>query len=134
MNFQRFGGPWTEQKLAALERYLQAYLAIFTRNPRAAKFRRHYVDAFAGSGTRKIRDTATMHLDLDDAKEAVDFMDGSVRKADIFGNLPKPLAQPLLHGLPALENQALTDLPGYQPVSGFQFQCPAQCRRDDHPA
>jgi len=28
MNFQRFGGPWTEQKLAALERYLQAYLAM----------------------------------------------------------------------------------------------------------
>ncbi|HFD86483.1 MAG TPA: three-Cys-motif partner protein TcmP [Gammaproteobacteria bacterium] len=80
MNAQRFGGPWTEQKLDALERYLRAYLTIFTRNPRAAKFRRHYVDAFAGSGTREARDTATTHLDLDDANEAVDFMDGSVRK------------------------------------------------------
>ena len=59
MNTQRFGGPWTEQKLNALENYLGAYLTIFTRNPKAAKFTRHYVDAFAGSGLRSVRDTTT---------------------------------------------------------------------------
>lgn len=80
MNAQRFGGPWTEQKLNALENYLSAYLTIFTRNPKAAKFTRHYVDAFAGSGLRSVRDTTTTPLDLGDAGEAFEFMDGSVRK------------------------------------------------------
>ena len=80
MNAQQFGGPWTEQKLNALENYLDAYLTIFTGNPKAAKFTRHYVDAFAGSGLRSARDTTTTPLDLGEAGEALDFMDGSVRK------------------------------------------------------
>lgn len=80
MNAQRFGGPWTEQKLSALESYLSAYLTIFTKNPKAAKFTRHYVDAFAGSGLRMVRDTTTTPLNLGDIDEAFEYMDGSVRK------------------------------------------------------
>lgn len=45
MSPQRFGGPWTEQKLAALEHYLKAYLRIFTANPKAARpMRPEWVD------------------------------------------------------------------------------------------
>src|SRR5438552_5939685 len=48
----RFGGSWTEQKLAALRAYLNAYQQIFTRNVRAKRFKTVYVDAFAGTGER----------------------------------------------------------------------------------
>lgn len=80
MGPQQFGGPWTEKKLEALEDYLKAYLRIFTRNPKASKFTRHYVDAFAGSGLREARGTWATPLDLGDAGEALAYMDGSVRK------------------------------------------------------
>lgn len=80
MEPQQFGGAWTEKRLKALEQYLKAYLTIFTRNPKAAKLRRHYVDAFAGSGLREARETQALPLDLGDADEALAYMDGSVRK------------------------------------------------------
>jgi len=80
MNAQRFGGLWTEHKLNALESYLNAYLRIFTKNPKAARFTRHYVDAFAGSGLRSVRNSTTTSIDLGEADEALKFMDGSVRK------------------------------------------------------
>ncbi len=53
MTEQQFGGPWTEEKLSRLKKYLRAYMKIFSRNPRAAYFRAVYVDAFAGTGFRK---------------------------------------------------------------------------------
>jgi len=75
---QKFGGIWTEQKLDALAKYLEAYLQIFTTNPKATHFTRHYVDAFAGSGLRQIEmPEQTPSLDIG---EAIQFMDGSVRK------------------------------------------------------
>lgn len=46
-----FGGEWTQQKLEALGKYLQAYTIIFKRNPRAQYYSICYVDAFAGSGS-----------------------------------------------------------------------------------
>ncbi|OGQ82885.1 MAG: hypothetical protein A3F90_20175 [Deltaproteobacteria bacterium RIFCSPLOWO2_12_FULL_60_19] len=49
----QFGGPWTEDKLARLRKYLQAYMGIFSTNPRARYFKALYVDAFAGTGFRK---------------------------------------------------------------------------------
>ncbi len=85
MNAQQFGGEWTEQKLNTLENYLSAYLTIFTKNPKAAKFTRHYVDAFAGSGWRSVRDTTTMSLNLGEAGEAFAFVAGSVRKVLSMG-------------------------------------------------
>ena len=83
MESQKFGGPWTEKKLQALEKYLEAYLTIFTKNRRASKFTRHYVDAFAGSGLRKTNDPGGLTLDTEegnDVLEASSFLDGSVRK------------------------------------------------------
>ena len=53
MGMRRFGGQWTEEKLKALRQYLEAYIAIFTKNPRARRLTRIYVDAFAGIGYRQ---------------------------------------------------------------------------------
>lgn len=47
-----FGGDWTEQKLAVVEKYLRAWLKIFHSNPRANWYEKIYVDAFAGTGFR----------------------------------------------------------------------------------
>jgi len=47
---QEFGGDWTEQKLAILDKYLAAYSAIFRSNAQARYFETIYVDAFAGTG------------------------------------------------------------------------------------
>ena len=48
----QFGGPWTEEKLSRLRKYLSAYTTIFKGNPMAAKLTTNYVDAFAGTGYR----------------------------------------------------------------------------------
>jgi len=52
---QRFGGPWTDIKQNVLEKYLRAYTQIFKSNPKARYYRTVYVDAFAGSGFRAVR-------------------------------------------------------------------------------
>lgn len=53
----RFGGPWTEEKLNRLKKYLSAYTNIFTQNLNAKYFNTMYVDAFAGSGFRRKLDS-----------------------------------------------------------------------------
>lgn len=50
---QQFGGDWTEQKLAALKKYLTAYITILSKYP----FRTAYIDAFAGTGYRESQDS-----------------------------------------------------------------------------
>ncbi|WP_119068757.1 three-Cys-motif partner protein TcmP [Rubrobacter indicoceani] len=45
-----FGGPWTEDKLRRVDKYLEAYMTIFTRNETASKLGTYYLDAFAGTG------------------------------------------------------------------------------------
>jgi three-Cys-motif partner protein len=47
-------GPWAEQKLDALEKYLNAYSTALKKQ----NFRRIYIDAFAGSPTARIRKSA----------------------------------------------------------------------------
>lgn len=49
-NAQRFGGKWTEQKLAILGAYLTAYTTALKNQP----FDLLYLDAFAGSGSVQI--------------------------------------------------------------------------------
>ena len=46
MTAPRFGGPWTQQKLEILRRYLDAYTTALKNQP----FQLTYVDAFAGAG------------------------------------------------------------------------------------
>jgi three-Cys-motif partner protein len=52
MTPHEFGGSWTEDKLSRLQKYLQAYMTIFSKNERARKLNPIYVDAFAGTGYR----------------------------------------------------------------------------------
>ena len=49
---ERWGGPWTEQKLTAFSKYVDAYLTILQANRYWETF---YFDGFAGSGSRKDR-------------------------------------------------------------------------------
>ena len=80
-----FGGPWTEEKLNRLRKYLPAYTTIFAQNIRARYFSTHYVDAFAGSGSRSTAmDGGSTTLDLFDeidARNIEAFYGGSARIA-----------------------------------------------------
>ena len=77
---QRFGGDWTQEKLALLRKYLAAYATIM----RKRQYRFAYIDAFAGTGYREtkgtIAETACMFPDLA-GKEPQGFLDGSARIA-----------------------------------------------------
>jgi three-Cys-motif partner protein len=49
------GGLWTEKKLEALQKYMSAFnVALKDMPPGNKKFRRFYIDAFAGSGSRPL--------------------------------------------------------------------------------
>ena len=71
-----FGGQWTEQKLAILERYLDAYTTAL----RAQPFRLWYIDAFAGTGR--------VELPAQDQGEIRHFVSGSAERAIKIGNKP----------------------------------------------
>ena len=75
-----FGGDWTEQKLEALKRYLQAYTTALKNKP----FRLLYIDSFAGTGYRHPKSTEDHEQEVlleDIGEEAADFLDGSARLA-----------------------------------------------------
>ncbi|MDE0406401.1 MAG: three-Cys-motif partner protein TcmP [Alphaproteobacteria bacterium] len=64
-----FGGPWTEEKLGILERYLDFYTTALKKQA----FKLLYIDAFAGSGEIQITG--------EDAEEAQNFIIGSTHRA-----------------------------------------------------
>ena len=49
---QKFGGNWTEEKLNIFTSYLDAYLIALQNQ----KFKKIYIDAFAGTGEIETRD------------------------------------------------------------------------------
>lgn len=82
MNNRRheFGGPWTEQKLECVSKYLRAYTTIMSKQ----SFRFAYIDAFAGTGYREMEsDEGTDELMFPDlaSPEVASFHDGSARNA-----------------------------------------------------
>ena len=77
----RFGGPWTERKLAALRAYLEAYQRIFTRNPTARSLQTVYVDAFAGTGERDAGDAVPEHGLFGYDEDTRRYQEGSVKIA-----------------------------------------------------
>jgi three-Cys-motif partner protein len=83
----KFGGDWTEVKLAKLEKYLKAYRTIFSGNQRASHFKTWYVDAFAGTGSRTVAETSAAAIEdlfADDVYKDVEnkgYRDGSARIA-----------------------------------------------------
>jgi three-Cys-motif partner protein len=77
----RFGGPWTEEKLDRVTRYLRAY----TRALHERRFRLMYIDAFAGTGyrtTKRKGDAAQPWLPgIDEFPEVAELAKGSARRA-----------------------------------------------------
>lgn len=56
----RFGGDWTQTKLEVLKEYLGAYTKALKDKPTPAQpFRKAYIDAFAGTGSRAARERDT---------------------------------------------------------------------------
>lgn len=84
----RFGGDWTEAKLDVLAKYLKSYTTALKDKPNTTNpFRKAYIDAFAGTGTRTAREPgtsgATETLLFPDLAEAAPekLLDGSAKRA-----------------------------------------------------
>jgi len=64
----KWGGPWTERKLEAFEKYVRAYLKIMNKK----NWKTIYFDGFAGSGDRrKTPDEELQWLDILPEEEMV---------------------------------------------------------------
>src|SRR5688572_17851491 len=82
---QLFGGDWTERKIDALNQYLRAYARALSNT----RFNRVYIDAYAGTGYREQRVSATdvaPSMFKEDLKELTTsesqrFLDGSPKLA-----------------------------------------------------
>ena len=81
MATHRFGGSWTERKLAALREYLVQYQQIFTTNPNAKKLKTLYVDAFAGTGDRDANEDIRQSQLFGYDEDIRYYQEGSVRVA-----------------------------------------------------
>lgn len=79
---QRFGGAWTEVKLDAVNYYLNFYTDVLKNKPTLQNpFELWYIDAFAGSGSRRIdRATGGIFENEPLGTESIDLA-GSVLKA-----------------------------------------------------
>jgi len=74
-----FGGDWTDEKLRRIAKYLAAYTTIMQKQ----SFRFAYIDAFAGTGYRTLKqkdDPELMFPELAE-KGSQEFLEGSARKA-----------------------------------------------------
>ncbi len=81
----QFGGAWTQQKLSALDKYLQAYTTIFKGNPKARFYSITYVDAFAGTGTIRRPELGGFADFLPELrKNEEEFRKGSVIRAVVY--------------------------------------------------
>jgi three-Cys-motif partner protein len=83
-----FGGEWTDSKLRVLQAYLAAYTKALRDKPtKEHPFRKAYIDAFAGTGSRDARDDAAdgraQELLFPDLAEKApqELLDGSARLA-----------------------------------------------------
>lgn len=78
---QRFGGDWTEDKLARVGKYFERYNVALKNKP----FIREYIDAFAGTGYREVRDAGVssklLFPELADIEVQGKLLDGSARIA-----------------------------------------------------
>ena len=84
MSPHEFGGSWTEEKLSRLQKYLEAYMKIFSKNESARKLNPIYVDAFAGTGYRNIPRDSPENMSFLPALielENQEFLKGSACKA-----------------------------------------------------
>ncbi|ULJ73631.1 three-Cys-motif partner protein TcmP [Rhizobium gallicum] len=73
----KYGGPWSEVKLDAVEYYLQCYTNALTPK----KMDIWYIDAYAGSGDREAEREIGGLLDGRALETVVEVLDGSARRA-----------------------------------------------------
>jgi len=73
----KYGGPWSEVKLDAVEYYLQCYTNALT--PKGMDI--WYIDAYAGSGDREAERTIGGLMEGAPVEKIVETLDGSVRRA-----------------------------------------------------
>lgn len=77
-----FGGAWTEIKLDAVSDYCAFFNKVLLNQPSATRaFERWYFDAFAGSGTRRVKRATGGLLEGAPAREETVDLAGSVLKA-----------------------------------------------------
>jgi three-Cys-motif partner protein len=78
-DIQKFGGDWTQEKLARVKSYLAAYTTVLKKQP----FKLIYIDAFAGTGYRNLKADDTKQLLFPDqiGEDAEKFHAGSARIA-----------------------------------------------------
>jgi three-Cys-motif partner protein len=81
----RFGGAWTEVKLDAVHYYLQFYTQVLKDKPTPQQpFELWYIDAFAGSGSRRIdRTTGGLFEGEPLGEETVDLAGSVLRALDV---------------------------------------------------
>lgn len=72
-----FGGEWTQQKLAILQKYLMAYITALKNQP----FSLIYIDAFAGTGRISTKDEIKNGLFINFLKDKQEYLEGSARIA-----------------------------------------------------
>jgi three-Cys-motif partner protein len=81
---RQFGGRWTQQKLDLLRKYLSAYTTILSKQSQKFPLRFAYIDAFAGTGYRELKETgSSTNLLLPELAglEPQQFLQGSARIA-----------------------------------------------------
>lgn len=67
-----WGGPWTEDKLDAFEKYVKAYLTILNKYRDKYNWKLIYFDGFAGSGSREDNTDSDLKNDLFDVNYIID--------------------------------------------------------------
>jgi three-Cys-motif partner protein len=78
----RYGGPWTDIKLDALQRYLTFFTTALKNQPTKARpFDLWYLDAFAGSGDRVVARKAGGLFEGEATHFVEERLDGSAKKA-----------------------------------------------------
>lgn len=78
---QGWGGPWTEDKLDAFEKYVKAYLTIMNKHRDKNNWKLIYFDGFAGSGSREEKIDSELKNDLFDANYIIDEENDSYKGA-----------------------------------------------------
>ncbi|MBP5364573.1 MAG: three-Cys-motif partner protein TcmP [Bacteroidales bacterium] len=66
--YTTWGGPWTERKLIAFEKYVNAYLTIMNAYRDKNEWKLIYFDGFAGSGSRNENEDVEILYDEDTLK------------------------------------------------------------------
>lgn len=66
-DLQRFGGDWTAEKLERVRKYLAAYATIMHKQ----NFRFAYIDAFAGTGYRTLKQAKGQSLPSKSHKDSL---------------------------------------------------------------